>query len=186
MTANQRIYLALGDSMSIDDYTGVKGGGAVRQFYKWLGEEKWLLDDRTFDGCRMQEVLTVERGALITLTIGGNDLLWNREKYLSEGLASFAEEHQQLLQLIRQANPQSLLIVGDIYAPQGDLSLREVEGLAAANAAIRENCQRVDARLAPIHDAFLGHEMDYLCKGIEPTLQGAEVIAGLFRELFAE
>jgi len=32
----RRTYLALGDSMSIDLYTGVEGGGAVRQFYGWL------------------------------------------------------------------------------------------------------------------------------------------------------
>ncbi|MFZ5831668.1 MAG: hypothetical protein ACOY3P_16400 [Planctomycetota bacterium] len=41
-------YLALGDSMSIDQYTGVRGGGAVSQFHKWLGD-RWLLDDRSVD-----------------------------------------------------------------------------------------------------------------------------------------
>jgi hypothetical protein len=56
MTKNKgpRTYLALGDSMSIDRYTGVKGGGAVSQFYKWLKslKQSWiakvqqLLNDR--------------------------------------------------------------------------------------------------------------------------------------------
>ena len=54
-----KTYLALGDSMSIDFYTGVTGGGAVAQFYKRLcshakpGGVAWQLDDRTYDGCRM-------------------------------------------------------------------------------------------------------------------------------------
>ena len=73
-------FLALGDSMSIDDYTGVQGGGAVNQFFRTLGKN-WTLDDRTFDGCLMAEVPQNGRGDLITLTIGGNDLLCNREKY---------------------------------------------------------------------------------------------------------
>ena len=75
-----KTYLALGDSMSIDDYTGVRGGGAVNQFFRTLGNE-WSLDDRTFDGCQMVGVPRNGRGDLITLTIGGNDLLWNRETY---------------------------------------------------------------------------------------------------------
>lgn len=33
-----RVYLALGHSMSIDDYTGVAGGGAVSQFFRTLGD----------------------------------------------------------------------------------------------------------------------------------------------------
>ena len=43
MTDDLRTYLALGDSMSIDLYTGVKGGGAVSQFHRWLGTT-WTLD----------------------------------------------------------------------------------------------------------------------------------------------
>ena len=61
------------------------GGGAVSQFHRWLGSD-WVLDDRTFDGCVMEGVPTKAKGNLITLTVGGNDLLWNREEYMSEGL----------------------------------------------------------------------------------------------------
>ena len=52
-----KTYLALGDSMSIDFYTGQPGGGAVTQFYKRLCERPgdcWRLDDRTADGHRME------------------------------------------------------------------------------------------------------------------------------------
>ena len=82
------IYLALGDSMSIDDYTGVQGGGAVHQFYEFLGDS-WSIDDRTVDGCCIPDVLPDGHGEVITLTIGGNDLLCNKEQYLSEGARWF-------------------------------------------------------------------------------------------------
>jgi lysophospholipase L1-like esterase len=178
-------YLALGDSMSIDDYTGVRGGGAVKRFFASLGPG-WTLDDRTMDGCRMEHVPTEGTGEVISLTIGGNDLLWNREAYLRDGLASFSAEHLRLLRRIRAANPHSLFIVGDIYRPQGPLAEAELAGLAEANRAIRANCLTVGAYLATIHDTFLGHEEDYLCLDIEPTLAGAAAIAGLFCGAYRE
>ena len=50
-----KIYLALGDSMSIDTYTGVPGGGAVAQLYRRLQARQdglpWRLCDETYDGC---------------------------------------------------------------------------------------------------------------------------------------
>lgn len=181
--ADTKKYLALGDSMSIDDYTGVKGGGAVHQFFHTLGDG-WMLDDRTFDGCQMAGVPRDARGDLITLTIGGNDLLWNKEKYLSEGLAEFSAEHKALLAEIRRANPNSRFIVGDIYAPAAPLSDSESSALEEANAAIRANCKETGAPQAEINKAFKGFEQTFLCLGIEPTLQGAKVIAELFQDCF--
>lgn len=179
--ANKRTYLALGDSMSIDDYTGVKGGGAVNQFFRSMGSD-WSLDDRTFDGCQMAGVPRDGVGEVVTLTIGGNDLLWNKEQILREGVADFAAEHLALLRALRKRNPNSLFIVGDIYGPAAPLTDAEARGLADANQAIHENCLAVGAQLAPIHEAFQGREDSLLCLGIEPTLEGAEVIAGLFAD----
>lgn len=176
-------YLALGDSMSIDDYTGVEGGGAVNQFFRALGEG-WSLDDRTFDGCIMAGVPRNGHGDLITLTIGGNDLLWNRERYLREGIDDFQREHAELLAAIRQANPDATLIVGDVYEPAMPLSDVERRGLSTANAAIHKNCEQVQAAVAPIHDTFQGHSHSFLCLGIEPTLLGATAIARLFEEAY--
>lgn len=174
-----KTYLALGDSMSIDDYTGVDGGGAVRQFHRVLGDG-WRLDDRTRDGCTMPGVLTDGTGDVITLTIGGNDLLARREHYLKHGVDEFAAEHRRLLRTVRHHNSESLLIVGDIYAPAQPLSAEEQEGLRQANAAIHASCAEFGAQLAPIHDTFRGHEEEYLCLVIEPTLAGATAIAELF------
>ena len=41
-------YLALGDSMSIDDYTGVRGGGAASQLAKLIRASEFI--DLTRDG----------------------------------------------------------------------------------------------------------------------------------------
>jgi lysophospholipase L1-like esterase len=174
-----RTYLALGDSMSIDDYTGLSGGGAVSQFYQALGEG-WRLDDRTSDGCRMSGVPRDGRGDLITLTIGGNDLLGKRDLYLHAGLESFAADHLSLLRAIRRENPDAVVIVGDVYRPAYPLSEVESAALAAANDVIRDNVAAAGARLAPIHQTFRGHEATYLCHEIEPNLAGAKAIAGLF------
>lgn len=173
-------YLALGDSMSIDLYTGVPGGGAVSQFHRWLGSN-WDLDDRTLDGCRMRNVPTDAHGDIVTLTIGGNDLLAETERYLSEGLADFAAEHLALLQALRSQNPEALLIVGNVYAPQTELIEPLISALAEANRLIAENAQTVGAQPADIHATFASHEQEYLCFDIEPSLEGATTIAGLFR-----
>jgi hypothetical protein len=175
--------LALGDSMSIDDYTDRIGGGAASQFARMLGNG-WTFADRTCDGCRMADVPRDGRGDVVTLTIGGNDLLYYRDRYLREGLDEFAHEHLSLLTEVRSANRTALFIVGDIYAPAFPLTLAEQTGLAEANLAIRRNCEVAGAVLAPIHDTFGGHESAYLCLGIEPTLAGASAIAQLFRRVF--
>ena len=46
-------YLALGDSISIDDYTGVAGGGAASQFAKFIRADPFqnlTRDGNTTDG----------------------------------------------------------------------------------------------------------------------------------------
>lgn len=174
-----RVYLALGDSMSIDRYTGVEGGGAARQFFHSLGSG-WTLVDRSRDGCRMQEVPTKISGDLITLTIGGNDLMSEMDFYLYDDFRSFRLEHRALLQALRGKNPEACLIVGTIYAPQRALAPELHRGLERVNAIIGENVAEVGGRLADIHAAFLGRERELLCCNIEPNLAGARAIAGLF------
>src|SRR5439155_26284670 len=71
------VYLALGDSISIDDYSGACGGGAPSQLARKLGLD---LVDLTRDGNTPQGVLADLAAApaaadVVTLTAGGNDLL---------------------------------------------------------------------------------------------------------------
>jgi lysophospholipase L1-like esterase len=184
MSHESPIYLALGDSMCIDLYTGVQDGGAVSQFYNWLKglERSWRLDNRAADMCRMRYVAASAQGDLITLTIGGNDLLADQEIYVKNGLASFAEEHSDLLTRLRASNPGAFLIVGNVYAPQTPLSKELNRALDDANEIIATNVRTVEAHLADIRQTFHGHEQEYLCYGIEPSLKGASVIASLFKD----
>lgn len=179
-----RTYLALGDSMSIDDYTGVVGGGAARQFHRRLPGD-WELIDETYDGCVIDGVPVDRQGELITLTIGGNDLLLRQEHYLTGGMPDFQRDHLRLLEAIRAANPAATFIVGNIYGPQTPLPAAQQAGLDAANEMIAKNVAAVGAELADIFSTFFGHEQEYLCFEIEPNLRGAEVIAGLFHAAFA-
>ena len=80
-----------------------------------------------------------EKGDIITLTIGGNDLLADYEFYLKDGLDSFDEEHLKLLTDLRTINPTALIIVGNIYSSQTALSEELVRALDEANAIIAAN-----------------------------------------------
>ena len=181
-----KTYLALGDSMSIDKYTGVPGGGAVAQLHKRLakrGDANWTLDDRTFDGCtisgvpRTSPLLNV---ALVSMTIGGNDLVQNMDRDLQEYIPEFERSYRDLLGGIRNRHPQAVVIVGNIYHPQADLPPHLDAALQKVNLFIAATVQQHGFRLADIYGAFRGHEQEYLCLGIEPTLKGATVIADLF------
>jgi hypothetical protein len=185
MSSESRVYLALGDSMSIDLYTGVEGGGAVNQFFAWFRwlHQPWTLVDKSANMCQMRNVPANERGDLITLTIGGNDLLFEQEVYLRDGLGGFAREHLDLLSRLRAASPEGFLIVGNIYSPQTPLEGRLAEALDEANAMIAANVETVGGHLADIRAAFHGKEQELLCYDIEPSLKGATVIAGLFKEV---
>ena len=176
--------------MSIDDYTGVEGGGAANQFFQSLRrrDPSWRIEDLTMDGCRMADTpLDFPKESpddVITLTIGGNDLLWNRQSYLRHGLASFTDEYRRLLKAIRTHHGEACLMVGDIYRPDADLSAEEESALEEVNRLIRDIIAAAGAWLVPIHDTFRGSESEYLCFQIEPTLAGAEVIGRLFAETY--
>ena len=178
------IYLALGDSMSIDEYTGVKGGGAVSQFYRRLGPG-WTLVDRTFDGCILDEVPRNLNGDLITLTVGGNDAITHLDHVRMEGVSFLVRQHLRLLVSIKRENRDCCLIVGNIYSPQTPLPQDLVGLLDQLNEGIGRNVREVGGCLADIRSAFAGKESTYLCQEIEPTLEGATAIAGLFAEQFS-
>jgi lysophospholipase L1-like esterase len=184
-----RIYLALGDSISIDDYTGVPGGGAPSQLARKLGVE---LVNLTCDGNTTQGVLADLTRApaaadVVTLTAGGNDLLGGeRPRAILRRLHQIAEWIQPL---------GARVILNTIYDPSdgdNDVGRRQLGLSQLATIALRRRLNAVNggiAKLAGEH-GFLAADLERLFHGhgvasnepwyvdvIEPNLAGATAIA---------
>jgi lysophospholipase L1-like esterase len=136
-------YAALGDSISIDDYTGYRGGGAASLLYRNLprwsesdGQDlatrfpDWRFLLLAADGATSQHVLTSQLTSLarsgvtprlVTLTCGGNDLLSLYGASAANGLAAaqaFAGRLGRIITDIKAlADPDALILVGNIYDP---------------------------------------------------------------------
>jgi lysophospholipase L1-like esterase len=111
MGAVMSVYLALGDSISIDEYTGVRGGGAVSQLARKLGVE---LVDLTRDGNTTQGVLAdlvhaPTTADIVTLTAGGNDLIRGEPPRAILGrLRQIADQIQ---------SPGARVVINTVYDP---------------------------------------------------------------------
>jgi lysophospholipase L1-like esterase len=183
------VYLAVGDSMSIDDYTDVDGGGAASQLARKLRIE---LVDLTVDGNTTHGVLAdlarAPAGAdVVTLTAGGNDLLGGD---LPRAIL------RRLHQIAQRIEPLGArVIVNTIYDPSdGDdivgrrelglsrLAMIELrQRLNALNRGIAELAAEHDFLLADIERLFHGHGVasddTWYVQVIEPNLAGATAIA---------
>ena len=174
-------YIALGDSISIDEYpyreTGRRGLGAVSLFASDLRERypEISTEDLTADGATTDDVLrfqlprvrATEDASLVTITAGGNDLLLNLGALrppvnLVEGII---ERLNRIVDETRRKLPNATILLGTIYDPSdgtnqlyGDRLDREAEWLTRVNDAIRSlSSTRANVRLADIHRHFLGH-----------------------------
>ena len=189
------VYLALGDSISIDDYTGVRGGGAPSQLARKLGLD---LVDLTRDGNTTQGVFVDLAAApaaadVVTLTAGGNDLLGgDLPRAILRRLHQIAERIEPL---------GARVIVNTIYDPSdgdNDVGRRELGLSRLATLALRRRLNAVNnglVRLARQH-GFLLADLERLFHGhgvasnepwfvnvIEPNLAGATAIAEDWYEL---
>ena len=183
-------YLALGDSISIDDYTGVKDGGAAAQFARRIGATEFhdlTKNGKITDGViadLSDEGLTIPD--LVTLTIGGNDLL------LDQSLSRIATNLLVIMERLRVW--RCPVILNTVYDPtdgHDDLipemaSLRpRYEGL---NEAIRRIAASYGFMLADLQELFHGHGIasheSWIIQEIEPNLAGASAIAARWHELF--
>src|SRR5829696_7916677 len=182
-------YLALGDSISIDDYTGVRGGGAVSQLARKLGVE---LVDLTRDGNTTQGVLADLARApaaadFVTLTAGGNDLLLGHlPRAILRRLHQIAERIQPL---------GACVLVNTVYDPSdgdNDVGRRELGLSRLATIVLRRRLNAVNRGIAklPAEHRFLLADLERLFHGhgvasnepwfvnvIEPNLAGATAVA---------
>jgi lysophospholipase L1-like esterase len=189
------VYLALGDSISIDYYTGVRDGGAASQLASKLDLD---LVDLTRDGNTSQGVLGDLAAApaaadIVTLTAGGNDLLGGN---LPRAIL------RRLHEIGRRIEPLGArVVVNTIYDPSdGDNTLgrRELGLSRLATIELRRRLNAVNRGIAKLaHErAFLLADLEPLFHGhgvasqepwfvnvIEPNLAGASAIAEHWHEL---
>ncbi len=189
------IYLALGDSISIDDYTGVRGGGAASQLARKLGLG---LVDLTRDGNTTQGVLADLARAtvaadVVTLTAGGNDLL------SGDLPRAILRRVHQIAQRIEPFGAR--VVVNTVYDPSdgdNDVGRRELglsrlaaielrRRLHAVNGGIAKLARDQGFLLADLERLFHGHGLasdePWFVQVIEPNLVGATAIADHWHEL---
>jgi lysophospholipase L1-like esterase len=225
-------YVALGDSISIDEYAGGPGrGGAALlarnrddDFPAWRGRDlAGTRPDLGFrllatDGGTTRSLLDGQLPRLaasgvvpevVTLTIGGNDVLAafgdTREALRVVALVRVrvAEALDRLAELMPAGRP---VVVGTVYDPSDGTAATERVGLppwpdlvpvlAELNAGLREVAAGRGARIADIHGRFLGHGLRrgdpgqgdarpadrdlWYCHLIEPNAWGADAVRAAF------
>ncbi len=181
--------------MSIDDYTGVDGGGAVSQLARKLRIE---LLDLTVDGNTTHGVLADLARApaaadVVTLTAGGNDLLGRELPH------AILRRLNQIAQRLERLGGR--VVVSTVYDPSdGDdavgrreLGLSRLEmielrqRLNALNLGIAELAAEHGFLLADVERLFHGHGVasddPWYVQVIEPNLAGATAIAERWYEL---
>jgi lysophospholipase L1-like esterase len=191
------IYLALGDSISIDDYTGMRGGGAASQLARKLGAD---LIDLTRDGNTTEGVLADLAAApaaadVVTLTAGGNDLLIGAlPRAILRRLYRIADRIQPL---------GSRVVINTIYDPSdgdNDVGRRELGLSRLAAIELRRRLNTLNRGigrlaadrgflLADLERLFHGHGVasnePWFVHVIEPNLAGASATAQYWHELLA-
>ena len=187
-------YVALGDSISIDDYTGVRGGGAASQLARLLDATDFVdltRDGHVTDGVLADLARVPPEPDVVTLTVGGNDLLMGRPaRQIVDNVAAIAE---------RLAPFRAHTILNTVYDPtDGDDELgQRALGLPpetrlefdAVNAGIKDAAAAHGFLLADLEELFHGHGIassdPWFVLEIEPNLAGASAIAARWHELLA-
>ena len=223
-------YMALGDSISIDDYAGGPGRGGASllarnrddDFPSWRGHD---LAPRPFlllatDGATSQTLLDQQvswlerrdvRPSIVTVTVGGNDVLgWygNTAGAVRAADAAVARADRALERLRGLTGREGRLVLGTVYDPSdGSADAARVglppwpevvEVIAHLNAALRRLAGRHGAAVAEIHEKFLGHGLAtgdpaqgdprpadrnlWYCNVIEPNAWGAHAVREAFWE----
>jgi lysophospholipase L1-like esterase len=198
-------YLALGDSISIDTYTGTPDGGAASQFARLVGAtafQNLTRDGRTTAGVLDAWGEVTIRPDVVTLTAGGNDFLQGAFAVLNGRGAWEAVSGEPLANLERISDRLAAfgcpVLLSTVYDPtDGDDSLIASFGMTqparaafvALNEGIRALARRRGFLLSDLEALFHGHGAaapdPWIVSHIEPNLAGATAIArhwhGLYR-----
>ena len=182
------LYVALGDSMSIDAYAGGPGRGAASLLHRnrdddfpdWTGRDLnsrgYTLRDLTSDGETSTGVLRDQlprldvRPDLVTLTMGGNDLMgaYGDARAARATITAVAEHAEKVLGHLRPATgPAAVVVVTTVYDPSdgtgsvpGDVLPPWPDGphlVRVLNTALADVAHRHGALVADVHAHFHGH-----------------------------
>ncbi|MEX5716938.1 SGNH/GDSL hydrolase family protein [Geodermatophilus maliterrae] len=225
MPAAPPCYVALGDSISIDDYAGGPGRGGAGLLFRnrdddfpdWRGRDLLSLDPATTfallasDGATTRTLLQAQlprlralpaRPTLVTLTIGGNDLLsvYGDTAAAREVVTRVAAAvDAALAELAGLLAPGGRVVVGTVYDPSdgtGDTAALglppwpdAVAVIGELDDALRGVAARHGAAVADIAGVFRGHGLRagdpsqhaarpaqrrlWFCDVIEPNAWGA-------------
>jgi lysophospholipase L1-like esterase len=225
-------YVALGDSISIDDYSGGPGRGGASllfanrddDFPEWRGRDlrstapgtafTLLASDGATSGTLLDRQLPrlaalPTRPTLVTLTIGGNDLLgaYGDTAAARAVVARVAAALDRALTAIGEAlAPGGRVVVGTVYDPSdgtGDAARLglppwpdAVALIAELNDALRRGAATHGAAVAEIAERFRGHGLAagdprrpearprqrdlWFCSLIEPNAWGADGVRAAF------
>jgi len=157
-------------------------------------------------GAQLPELDPPSGPAIVTLTVGGNDLLsaygaQHGKRVLERAARDIAESYELVVRAVREAIPNGVLILSTVYDPsdrtgripgvfvdEPDEKL-PLQHLDALNARIRETARRTaGARLAEVYAHFLGRGMTappsdrwyWASSPIEPGAAGASEIRRLW------
>lgn len=201
-------YLALGDSISIDDYTGVDEGGAISQLARLIRAAQ--IENLAWDGQTTDSVLAAlervtVRPDVVTLTAGGNDFLHAAFRHtLPPNAAPDAWRTMMdaplanLRQIAaRLAMFQCPVIMNTVYDPtDGDNALGAQIGISVEarqafdtlNEGIKIIAREHGFLLADLQTLFRGHGINtrhsWVIMNIEPNYEGATAIALCRHRLF--
>lgn len=187
------VYLALGDSMSIDVYAGGAGRGAASllhlnrdaDFPAWAGRDLRSLGyaqrNLSRDGATTAEVLQRQipqihdRPDLVTVSMGGNDLMraYGDTTAAREVIAAVAERADRILDTLRaMAAPGAAIVVTTVYDPS--------DGAGALAGAGLPDWPDGPAVLAELNTALTSaaHRHDALIADVHAHFHGHGAAAG--------
>ncbi|GAA4973948.1 SGNH/GDSL hydrolase family protein [Actinoplanes utahensis] len=224
-----KLYVALGDSMSIDDYAGGAGRGAASLLHRNRDADfpDWADRDLTAagyavrvlarDGALTADVIERQLPSvqgpvdLVTVTMGGNDLL---SVYGDDSAAAAvvgrveAQAEGVLVRLRRIVGRDCRIVVTTVYDPSDGTGAVPGSGLASwgrgphwirtLNAVLISAAGRHGAVVADVHAAFHGHGVTagdparsdarpadrdlWFCGVVEPNAWGAHHIRATWWE----
>lgn len=135
--AVDRVYVALGDSMSIDDYAGGAGRGAASLLHRnrdagfpgWAGRDLasagFTAQILARDGAAAADVLESQlplisqAPAVVTLTMGGNDLLaaYGDDAAARDAVGGVIAAGQAILAELARSGDDVQIVVSTVYDP---------------------------------------------------------------------